>query len=150
MPPVAAPVNCTADNWIKMLPVALECGSTVLEAKVATSIRDVMENRSVTRTPHPPAGSATAPAGELSDSQETATIPHTVKYIIGQEFCERFSFYGMRAILALYLNERLHLTQNQATEMVHLFIVAAYLAPLAGAFICDSFLVREVIRLFRA
>ena len=100
--------------------------------------------------PHPPASSATAPAGELPDSKETATIPHTVKYIIGQEFCERFSFYGMRAILALYLNERLHLTQNQATEMVHLFIVAAYLAPLAGAFICDSFLVREVIRLFRA
>ena len=49
MPPVAAPVPSTADNWIKMLTVALECGSTVLEAKVATSIRDVMENRSVTR-----------------------------------------------------------------------------------------------------
>ncbi|CAI6010543.1 unnamed protein product [Closterium sp. NIES-65] len=46
----------------------------------------------------------------------------------------------MRAILAMYLNERLKLSQATATEMVHLFIVAAYLAPLFGAFISDSYL----------
>ncbi|CAI5519047.1 unnamed protein product [Closterium sp. Naga37s-1] len=40
----------------------------------------------------------------------------------------------------MYLNERLKLSQATATEMVHLFIVAAYLAPLFGAFISDSYL----------
>ncbi|CAI7728846.1 unnamed protein product [Closterium sp. NIES-53] len=77
--------------------------------------------------------------GEAPKEQE-AVVPPTVKFIIGNEFCERFSFYGMRAILAMYLNERLKLSQATATEMVHLFIVAAYLAPLLGAFISDSYL----------
>ncbi|CAI5509148.1 unnamed protein product, partial [Closterium sp. Naga37s-1] len=73
-------------------------------------------------------------------TEQEAVVPPTVKFIIGNEFCERFSFYGMRAILAMYLNERLKLSQATATEMVHLFIVAAYLAPLFGAFISDSYL----------
>ncbi|CAI5982960.1 unnamed protein product [Closterium sp. NIES-64] len=91
--------------------------------------------------------SISIPSGDTSDArngeaptEQEAVVPPTVKFIIGNEFCERFSFYGMRAILAMYLNERLKLSQATATEMVHLFIVAAYLAPLFGAFISDSYL----------
>ena len=32
-----------------------------------------------------------------------APIPHQIRYIIGNEGCERFSFYGMRNILTVFL-----------------------------------------------
>ena len=68
-------------------------------------------------------------------------LPGSVRYIVTVELCERFSFYGMRAILALYLSEAIGLSENGATEGIHLFIVAAYISPLLGAFISDSYLV---------
>ena len=68
-------------------------------------------------------------------------LPGSVRYIVVVELCERFSFYGMRAILALYLSEAIGLSENGATEGIHLFIVAAYISPLLGAFISDSYLV---------
>lgn len=78
-------------------------------------------------------GSSTGPgAGELK-------VPRTILFIIGNEFCERFSYYGMRAILALYLNEQLRLSEGASTEIVHLFIVFCYLFPFLGAFISDSY-----------
>ena len=69
-------------------------------------------------------------------------LPGSVRHIFAVEVCERFSYYGMRAILALYLSQALGLSENAATEMVHLFIVAAFISPLFGAFISDSYLVR--------
>ena len=32
-----------------------------------------------------------------------APIPRQIRYIIGNEGCERFSFYGMKSILAGYI-----------------------------------------------
>ena len=32
-----------------------------------------------------------------------APIPRQIRYIIGNEGCERFSFYGMRNILTVFL-----------------------------------------------
>ncbi len=37
---------------------------------------------------------AKLPRGDLSNK-----YPRAIKFIIGQEFCERFSYYGMRAVL---------------------------------------------------
>ena len=42
--------------------------------------------------------------------------PPTVKYIILSELCERFSFYGLRAILVLYMTEKLLYTEDQVSE----------------------------------
>lgn len=36
------------------------------------------------------------------------SYPSSVFYILGNEFCERFSFYGMKAILTLYLINEHH------------------------------------------
>ena len=33
----------------------------------------------------------------------THGFPPQIKYIVGNEACERFSYYGMRAILMLYM-----------------------------------------------
>jgi proton-dependent oligopeptide transporter, POT family len=35
--------------------------------------------------------------------QESKTMPGDVPYIIGNEFAERFSFYGMRSILVVFM-----------------------------------------------
>lgn len=67
-------------------------------------------------------------------------FPSSVKYLVWNEFCERFSFYGMKTILALFLLERVRLSETQATEVVHLFIVACYATPLLGALLSDCYL----------
>ena len=41
------------------------------------------------------------------------SYPPAVFFILGNEFCERFSFYGMRAILTLYLINEHHFRQRQ-------------------------------------
>ncbi|KAH9501223.1 hypothetical protein DERF_012084 [Dermatophagoides farinae] len=66
--------------------------------------------------------------------------PKSVIFIIGNEFCERFSFYGMRTILILYLMNRLSYEENAATMAFHLFAMACYFTPLAGAILADTIL----------
>lgn len=71
--------------------------------------------------------------------------PSPIKYIIGNEACERFSYYGIRSILAVYISSVLfaHLPQgagkDEATRIIHLFIFANYFTPLIGAYISDKF-----------
>lgn len=75
-------------------------------------------------------------------------MPPGIPFIIGNEAAERFSFYGMKAILAVFMVSYLHLldgqagigmSETQATEKVHLFNSAVYLTPLLGALIADAF-----------
>ncbi len=56
------------------------------------------------------------------------------------EVCERFSYYGLRAILAIYLNKFLFFSENSSTAIVHGFTMAAYATPLLGGFISDAVL----------
>lgn len=69
-------------------------------------------------------------------------LPAQSKYIVGNEACERFSFYGMRSILVAYMTGMLLMSKNEATEVVHLFIACTYLLPLLGAWLADRFLGR--------
>ncbi|KAL3691496.1 hypothetical protein R1sor_005147 [Riccia sorocarpa] len=64
--------------------------------------------------------------------------PKSIKYLVWNEFCERFSFYGLKTILALFLFEHLHLSETASTELVHLFIVMSYATPLIGAILSDG------------
>ena len=53
--------------------------------------------------------------------------PSQIKYIVGNEACERFSYYGMRSILAGYITGKvleggLGKTPDDSTEIIHLFI----------------------------
>jgi POT family proton-dependent oligopeptide transporter len=83
----------------------------------------------------------------------TAPDPHAtgwpagVPYIIGNEGCERFSYYGMRSILQVHLTAlfALQVSQGQhaeerAQEMVHLFMAGVYAFPIIGAIIADRLL----------
>jgi len=73
--------------------------------------------------------------------------PSGVKYIIGNEGCERFSFYGMRAILQVHLTSLFVATGmlekaagDSAQHMYHLFVAATYALPMVGAIISDRLL----------
>ena len=63
--------------------------------------------------------------------------PPQIKYIIGNEACERFTYYGLMGILELYLVNRMALGEAQATQTLHLFGTAVYLLPLLGGWLAD-------------
>jgi POT family proton-dependent oligopeptide transporter len=89
--------------------------------------------------------------------QETVTapapsksrFPKSVPFIIGNEAAERFSFYGMRSILTLFLvNQFFNPTGNaalteqanaHANKLHHLFVMVAYSLPFVGGMIADWF-----------
>ena len=75
--------------------------------------------------------------------------PPGIPHIIGNEAAERFSFYGMKAVLAVFMVDYLHLLDDRAgipmneadaTAKVHLFNAAVYATPLIGALLADIFL----------
>jgi proton-dependent oligopeptide transporter, POT family len=65
--------------------------------------------------------------------------PSQVKYILGNEAAERFSYYGMKGILALYITTVLMKTRDEATHIIHLFGFVNYFMPLLGAWVSDRF-----------
>ena len=74
--------------------------------------------------------------------------PTGIPYIIGNEGCERFSYYGMKAILYVYIvglfmnlhGESLEAARKSSTEVMHLWSAAVYTLPLIGAILADRLL----------
>eukprot|EP00163_Fabomonas_tropica_P001950 TRINITY_DN11451_c0_g1_i1.p1 TRINITY_DN11451_c0_g1~~TRINITY_DN11451_c0_g1_i1.p1 ORF type:complete len:224 (-),score=29.90 TRINITY_DN11451_c0_g1_i1:10-681(-) len=64
--------------------------------------------------------------------------PSSVYFIVGSEAVERFSFYGLRAILALYLTDFLLMSEDVATTVVHTFVFTSYAMALVGGWISDT------------
>ena len=83
---------------------------------------------------------------------ETNGIPAGIPYIVGNEAAERFSFYGMKTILVVFMTQYLlsaqgqpnYMTDTQAREWMHLFVASAYFFPVIGAIIADAFLGKYV------
>ena len=83
---------------------------------------------------------------------ETKGIPAGIPYIVGNEAAERFSFYGMKTILVVFMTQYLlsaqgqpnYMTDTQAREWMHLFVASAYFFPVIGAIIADAFLGKYV------
>jgi POT family proton-dependent oligopeptide transporter len=55
------------------------------------------------------------------------------------ELAERSSYYGMRAILALYMTDRLGFTDGRASMWMSYFIAACYFLPLVGGYLADNY-----------
>jgi dipeptide/tripeptide permease len=66
--------------------------------------------------------------------------PKHVFLILTNEFCERFSYYGMKAILVLFLTNALNFADDTATAIYHAFNVVCYFMPIFGAMISDGWL----------
>src|SRR5215213_5644730 len=67
------------------------------------------------------------------------THPPAFWFIFWGEFAERCSYYGMRAILPLYLTQVLHFSATDASPIYFGFKMAVYLLPLAGGFLADRY-----------
>lgn len=78
----------------------------------------------------------------------TTRMPPGIPYIIANEFAERFSFYGMRAILVIFMTRYLMdreggpavMTDADARAVYHFFTAAVYGLPLFGSLLADVFL----------
>ncbi|WP_369939198.1 oligopeptide:H+ symporter [Xanthomonas medicagonis] len=75
-----------------------------------------------------------------------ARMPRQIPYIIGNEACERFSFYGMRNILVQFLITSLLLQEvtapgreAEAKHIMHSFMIGVYFFPLLGGWLADRF-----------
>ncbi|XP_044937319.1 LOW QUALITY PROTEIN: solute carrier family 15 member 1 [Mustela putorius furo] len=66
--------------------------------------------------------------------------PLSIFFIVVNEFCERFSYYGMRALLILYFRRFIGWDDNLSTAIYHTFVALCYLTPILGALIADSWL----------
>lgn len=91
--------------------------------------------------------SAAAPAKE-------AGFPRGIPFIVGNEGAERFSYYGMRAILYTYLaalyvqfvaesalsKAETDAAKSKATAVAHLFMAGVYAFPMIGAILADRLL----------
>ena len=73
-------------------------------------------------------------------SSNTASHPTGFWFFFWGEFAERCSYYGMRAILALYMIDRLGVDEADAGTYMSLFIAACYFFPLVGGWIADNYL----------
>ena len=94
----------------------------------------------------------TLDSGLIEPQAGKGKFPKCIPYIIGNEAAERFSFYGMKAILSTFLAYQffnsthstdkaiVSMSEAQANEKVHLFISLAYLFPLLGGIVSDWFL----------
>jgi POT family proton-dependent oligopeptide transporter len=76
-------------------------------------------------------------------------FPRAVPYIIGNEAAERFSYYGLRSIMAIFLAAQFYNPSGDpalketatahANESTHFFVALSYFMPLVGGILADWF-----------
>ncbi len=89
-----------------------------------------------------------ASAPYLTAPVKSEKMPNGIPYIIGNEAAERYSFYGMKAILVVFMTKYLMdssggpspMPESDAKFWYHVFNGAVYFTPLLGAIIADAFL----------
>jgi proton-dependent oligopeptide transporter, POT family len=75
----------------------------------------------------------------------TDKMPTGIPYIIGNELAERYSFYGMKGLLTVFMTKYLldatgapaPMKEAEAVEAYHTFTAAVYATPFLGALISD-------------
>lgn len=65
--------------------------------------------------------------------------PSGIPYIIGNEAAERFSYYGMKAILIVFMTTYLKMSESESTIWLHTFSIGVYWFPIIGAVIAEVF-----------
>ncbi|XP_078494097.1 solute carrier family 15 member 2-like [Ciona intestinalis] len=102
------------------------------------------ENEEVTTLLKHDAKNETPPSTSTTpDKQVTKPyLPPSIFLIVSNEFCERFTFYGIKAVLIIYLTSKLKMDHSTATAVYHSFNVVCYFSPILGACIADGWLGR--------
>ena len=84
----------------------------------------------------------------LTSPTSTTKMPGGIPYIVGNEAAERFSYYGMKAILPIFMTKHLldsagnpdYMTEVQARAAISWFSAIVYATPFLGALLSDRFL----------
>ena len=76
----------------------------------------------------------------LDEKQPSKGHPKGLWVLFGTEMWERINFYGMRAVLTLFMVNALRLGESDASIIYGGFLALCYLTPLLGGFISDKFL----------
>lgn len=84
----------------------------------------------------------------LTAPRDITGMPPGIPYIVANEAAERFSFYGMKAILVVFMTQYLRartgelavMAPDEAKTYFHAFASAVYAFPALGAIISDAFL----------
>ncbi|HZV97495.1 MAG TPA: peptide MFS transporter [Methylophilaceae bacterium] len=66
--------------------------------------------------------------------------PQTLPLLFFTEMWERFSYYGMRALLVLYLVNSLHYERQDALALYATYTGLVYLTPILGGYLADRYL----------
>jgi proton-dependent oligopeptide transporter, POT family len=75
----------------------------------------------------------------MSETTAKTGHPKGLWVLFGTEMWERFNFYGMRAILTLFLVNSLMMKEEDASLIYGGFLGLCYLTPMLGGFISDRF-----------
>lgn len=78
-----------------------------------------------------------------SSSEPKTGHPQGLYTLFGAEAWERFSYYGMRALLVLYLTKAIGMDRKNALEIYGIYTGLVYITPLIGGFLADKFLGRR-------
>ena len=79
----------------------------------------------------------------MTTATPAARMPRQIPFILGNEACERFSFYGMRNILVPFLASSMLLYMPEADrpgaakDIFHIFVIGVYFFPLLGGWLAD-------------
>ncbi|UPT64319.1 MAG: peptide MFS transporter [Hyphomonadaceae bacterium JAD_PAG50586_4] len=79
-------------------------------------------------------------AGGGADEQTFLGHPRGLVTLFFTEMWERFSFYGMRALLVIYLTQHFLFSDNDAQGLYGAYAALVYLIPVIGGVIADRFL----------
>jgi POT family proton-dependent oligopeptide transporter len=83
----------------------------------------------------------------MTNATAAGRMPRQIPYIIGNEACERFSFYGMRNILVPFLISSVLMQylpegaarESAAKDVFHTFVIGVYFFPLLGGWLADRY-----------
>ncbi len=76
----------------------------------------------------------------MGETQVKTAHPKGLWVLFGTEMWERFNFYGMRALLTLFLVNSLLMKEEEASLIYGGFLGLCYLTPMLGGFVADRFL----------
>ncbi len=72
--------------------------------------------------------------------QTNSKHPKGLWVLFGTEMWERFNFYGMRALLTLFMINSLGIIESETSIIYGGFLALCYLTPMLGGFIADKYL----------
>src|SRR5262249_48015749 len=104
----------------------------------ASAAPDITSTPPAKPIPSPDGTAALAPPANIFKRFFTSH-PAGFWFFFWGELAERACYYGMRAILFLYVAEQLGFGRANAGTIVSLFIAACYLLPLIGGYLADNF-----------